>query len=130
MASTPGAMNTIPRTNPTAHVAIAWPTRIVVAREGGPFVVTSTTRPGHRRSCRPGLAAGDVAGGRRGVRLVRRRAPVAHVPSLRRGEPIGMPAAEVIGMRITFDGEPVEPHLRHRILVRQRDRRGLAAPRP
>src|SRR3954452_375439 len=108
MASTPGAMKTIPRTNPTAQVVIAGPTRMVVAREGGPFVVTSTTEAGYRRCDRAELLSGDVAGGRQAVRLLARRAPVAHVPPLRGGEPIGVPAAEVVGVRITLDGERVE----------------------
>ena len=43
---------------------------------------------------------------------MRRGAPVADVPSLRRGEPVGVAVAEVVGVRIAVGGEPVEPHLR------------------
>src|SRR4029079_2871221 len=97
----PGARKTIPSPQPTAQVAIAGPTRIVAVRDGDPFVATPTTPPSYRRSCgaqpcRERLL-GDVTGeGDTLPTLVRRvpaRAAIAHVPSLRRGEAVGVPAA-------------------------------------
>jgi hypothetical protein len=64
------------------------------------------------------------------LRRVWRQAPVADVPSLGRRQSVGVATAQVVGVGVAVGGETIEPHLRQRILIRQRDGRRLAAIRP
>lgn len=42
---------------------------------------------------------------------VERQTAIGEMPAERHGEVVGVPAAQVVGVRIAFDREMVEPHL-------------------
>ena len=91
--------------------------------------------PGHRRRRvsgplpqRCGCAQRPVSDGDQVDR--RRPAAVADLPPLRRCEPIAVAGAEIVGVGVALGRQLVEPHLGERVLVRQRQRRRLTAPRP
>jgi hypothetical protein len=44
------------------------------------------------------------------------------MPSRRRLEPIGVLVAQIVGMGVSFGGQIIQPHLRTRVLIGQRDR--------